>query len=122
VMRVLQDAQPLMDRNSERRRGDRFPIVREVRYKVTYRRGDPKSGIGTTVNVSSAGVLFTAPETLASGKRIELAISWPVQLDGKCPLKLVAQGRITRCQGTEVAMEIENHEFRTRSSGGLMPA
>jgi hypothetical protein len=93
-----------------------------VHYKVTSRRGETKSGIGKTVNVSSGGVLFTAPETLAPGTRIELSISWPVQLDGKCALKLVAQGRITGCWDTSVAVAIESHEFRTRSSRELLPA
>jgi hypothetical protein len=115
-----QGTQPLMDVPGERRSNDRFPIVRDVKYKVISGRGEPESGIGKTVDVSSRGVLFTAPKSLAPGKRIELAISWPAQLDGKCALKLVARGRITRCRGTKVAVEIDKYEFRTQSSRGLM--
>ena len=65
-------------------------------------------------------MLFAASEALAPGKQIELSISWLARLDGKCALKLVARGRITRCQGTNVAVVIMNHEFRTRSSAGPM--
>ncbi len=101
---------------AERRGNDRFPIVRDVRYKVMSGRGEPESGAGQTVDVSSRGVLFTAPRPLAPGKRIELQISWPAQLDGKCALKLVARGRIIRCRGTKVAVEIDKYEFRTQSS------
>jgi hypothetical protein len=118
----LQDAQLLTDDLGERRARKRFPIVRDVQYEVTYRGGDTRSGIGTTVNVSSAGVLFTAPEALVPGERIQLSISWPAQLEGKYALNLVAQGRITRCRDTNVAMEIVSHEFRTRPFRGLMPA
>ncbi len=41
---------------------------------------------------------------------------------GKCALKLVARGWITRCWGTNVAVEIEHHEFRIQSSRQFMPA
>jgi len=122
VLGVPQDAEQLTDGLSERRGSERFPIVRDVRYKVTSGKGERESGIGKTVNVSSGGVLFAAPKPLAPGKRIELSISWPAQLDGKCALKLLARGRITRCRGTNVAVEIGNYEFRTRSSHELMPA
>ena len=104
---------------SERRSNDRFPIVRDVKYKVVSGRGVPDSGVGHTVDVSSRGVLFTAQNPLAPGKRVELAISWPAQLDGKCALKLVARGKIVRCRGKQVAVEIDKYEFRTQSSRGL---
>jgi hypothetical protein len=112
----------LRDRLGERRASMRFPIVSDMRYEVSRGRGLPKSGIGRTVNMSSRGVLFAAPEVLPPGKRIRLSVSWPAQLDGKYALKLLAWGWITRCEGTNVAMEIENYEFRTQSSGELMPA
>jgi len=119
-----QGAEPLPDGLSEKRGSKRFPIEREVQYKVKVGngRGAPQSGIGKTVNMSSGGVLFAAPEALAPGKPIELSISWPAQLDSKRALKLVTRAWITRCEGTDVAVKIENHEFRIQSSGGLMPA
>ncbi len=95
----------------------RFPIVREVSYKVMNSKGVVEIGTGETINISSAGVLFNAQAPLRPGKRIELSISWPVQLDGKYGLKLVARGRIVRCEGTNVALEIDNYEFRTVGRG-----
>lgn len=106
---------------SERRANDRFPIVRDVKYKLVSGRGVPESGAGHTVDVSSRGVLFTAQNPLPPGKRVELAISWPAQLDGKCALKLVARGKIVRCRGKQVAVEIDKYEFRTQSSRGIGP-
>jgi hypothetical protein len=97
----------------DRRANDRFPIVREVRYKVMNSKGTVEIGTGQTVNISSTGVLFTAQAPLPPGKRLEVSISWPAQLDGKCGLKLVARGRIVRCNGTTVALEIDKYEFRT---------
>ncbi len=95
----------------------RFPIVREVRYKVMNSKGAVEIGTGETINISSKGVLFKAQAPLPPGKRIELSISWPAQLDGKHGLKLVARGRIVRCEGTNVALEISKHEFRITGRG-----
>jgi hypothetical protein len=63
--------------------------------------------------MSSRGVLFSTDQELATGKRIELAISWPAQLDDTCPLKMVAKGRIVRSGPGIAAVEIQQHEFRT---------
>ena len=101
---------------SERRSADRFPISREVHYKVLSKRGGPEAGGGQTVNISSNGVLFTTEHYLIPGRRLELSISWPAQLNDKCQLKLVARGRIVRCEEGRAAMEILQYEFRTRAT------
>ena len=122
VSPLPQIAHPLSAGLSERRGSKRFPIEREVRYKVASDRDEPGGGIGKTVNISSGGVLFAAPEALAPGKGIKLSISWPAKLDSKRAVRLLVWGWITRCEGSNVAVKIENHEFRIQSSGGLMPA
>ena len=99
---------------SERRANDRFPIARDLKYKIVSGRGTPESGTGQTLDVSSSGVFFEAETPLAPGKRVELAISWPAQLDGRCALKLVARGKIVRCRGNRVAVQIDKYEFRTQ--------
>jgi hypothetical protein len=101
---------------SDRRRSDRFAIEREIRYRALNKRGGEEAGEGKTVNMSSSGVLFTSPQVLRPGRRIELAISWPAQLNNKCALKLVARGRIVRFDNGLAAMEIQQYEFRTLSA------
>ena len=103
---------------TERRGSDRFPIVREVRYKVLGKlHGDEAdSGSGRTINMSSSGVLFTTDHLLIPGKRLELSISWPAQLNKTCPLKLVARGRVVRHEKGKAAIEIQRYEFRTQGS------
>lgn len=103
----------------ERRSTDRFPIERELRYKVVSKRSCNESGTGRTVNFSSGGILFTTEQMLIPGKKIEMAISWPAQLDAKCPLKLLARGRIVRCENGRAAVEIQQYEFRTMGAHGL---
>ncbi len=102
----------------ERRSADRFPISRDVQYKVLSKRGGPEAGGGQTINISSNGVLFTTEHYLIPGRRLELSISWPAQLNDKCQLKLVARGRVVRCEEGQAAMEIQQYEFRTRAMTG----
>ena len=106
-------------RGVERRAADRFPIEREVRYRILNKRSNNEEGTGRTINISSNGVLFTTDQILIPGKRLELSISWPAQLDNKCQLKLVARGRVTRLEQGRAAIEIQQYEFRTQGTKGL---
>jgi hypothetical protein len=105
--------------SGERRSSDRFPIEREVRYKVLSKRTGQEEGTGRTINISSNGVLFTTDQILLPGKRLELSISWPAQLDNKCQLKLVARGRVARLEQGRAAIEIQQYEFRTQGVKNL---
>jgi len=105
------------DRN-ERRAADRFPIEREVRYKILNRKNADEVGVGKTINMSSNGVLFSTEQYLVPGKRLELSISWPAQLDSKISLKLVARGRVVRSDEKRAAIEIHQYEFRTQAAPG----
>ena len=104
----------------DRRSADRFPIEREVRYKVLSRKSstEGESGMGMTVNMSSNGVLFTTDRYLLPGRRLEVSISWPAQLNAKVALKLVARGRVVRSEDGRAAIEIHQYEFRTQASQG----
>lgn len=106
----------LLNAQSERRHSDRFPIEREVRYRVLNKRSAEEAGDGRTINISSSGVLFTSDHTLLPGRRLELSISWPAQLDNRCALQLVARGRVVRFEPGRAAIEIQQYEFKTQSS------
>ena len=98
----------------ERRRTQRFAIRRAVRIRTSSRRrADAQTASGHTINISSTGVLFTTDRDLVPGRRVELSISWPAQLDDACPLKLVASGRVVRAAPGCAAVEISRYEFRT---------
>jgi PilZ domain len=104
--------------NTERRRSSRFPIEREVRYKTLNQRTETLAGNGKTLNISSSGVLFTSDHDLPVGTRLELSISWPAQLNDRCLLNLVARGRVTRHNKGQLALQIQQYEFRTQSRPG----
>jgi len=107
---------PRKSGTADRRHSDRFPIEREVRYRVLNKRSAEEAGDGKTVNISSSGVLFTSEHVLLPGRRMELSISWPAQLDNKCGLKLMARGRVVRFENGRAAIEIQQYEFRTQPS------
>lgn len=111
--------QPAIRDGAERRTSDRFPIEREMRFKMLSKRLADEAGSGTTVNMSSGGVLFQTDKTLIPGKRVEMAISWPAQLDNRCALKLIARGRVVRSESGMTAVEIQQYEFRTLGAHGL---
>ncbi len=103
------------DTTTDRRSSDRFSIEREVRYKVLNKKNAEESGVGRTINMSSTGVLFTTDQMLLPGRRIEISISWPAQLNSKCALRLVARGRVVRFDDGKAAMEIQQYEFKTQA-------
>lgn len=98
----------------DRRIKFRYPIKVDVQYRI----GDAKgpAGAGRTVNIGSAGMLFTAEHRIAVGQKLELSLSWPAMLDGVTRLKLVATGIAVRYAGSAVAIRMLKHEFRIRAS------
>lgn len=111
----------ITENRTDRRSSDRFSIEREVRYKVLNKKNGEESGLGKTVNMSSTGVLFTTDQMLLPGRRIEVSISWPAQLNAKCALRLVARGRVVRFDDGKAAMKIQQYEFKTQAKAPVMP-
>ena len=91
-------------------------MQQDVRYRVMQSRGEKISGVGTTLNIGSGGVLFTTEEKLGVGRMVELSVNWPARLDGTCPLQFVAMGRVVRSEPRMAAVRIERYEFKTRST------
>lgn len=91
----------------------RYPITLEIEYKLLSKGRVERVGAGKTLNISSGGVLFEARDVLPAGSPIEVLMNWPFLLEGVCPLKLVIQGRVVRCDNRLVAVRCDHHEFRT---------
>ena len=106
----------------ERRGTSRFPVREDVRYRIVNSKTINLSGSGTTLNIGSGGILFTTEDQLPLGRMVELSVNWPARLDGICPLKFVATGRVVRSEARRAAVRIERYEFKTRSMNGLAAA
>jgi hypothetical protein len=99
----------------ERRAKFRFPLRRELRYKILEDQEVIQSGLGESIDMSSAGVAFQTERDLKAGAAVEVSISWPVLLDDSCPMRLVALGQVLRCNGGIAVCSIDKYEFRTQA-------
>jgi PilZ domain len=97
-----------------RRSKQRFSIDFPLEYKVLKNCRVTGTGIGNTVNMSSGGVAFASNDTFKVGTHVELSVSWPVLLNGFCPIKLLLEGRIVRSDQSLSAIRMDRHEFRTQ--------
>ena len=100
---------------NERRRKYRFPIEREMRYKLAEDGVVVATGSGKTMNLGSGGVAFSAEQYLTPGAFVELSVSWPALLEDNCPMRLIVFGRILRCTGVKAVCTIDKYEFRTQA-------
>lgn len=104
-----------MEKKMDRRRKFRFPIHRELRYKLLDEGGLMGGGTGQSVNIGSGGIAFSSDQELKPDAIIELSISWPVLLDDTCPMRLIVFGRVLRSAGRKSVCTIDKHEFRTQA-------
>ncbi len=100
--------------NPDRRETNRFPVREDVKYTVVHSKALKTRGSGKTLNFGSGGLLFTTEDRLPLGRTVELSVTWPALLGGKCPLQFVATGRVVRSESNRAAVKIERYEFRTR--------
>src|SRR5436305_1570273 len=103
---------------SERRASNRLPLAMDVHYKVLGRKKVIRTGFGKTIDMCSGGLLISTESTLVERDRVELAIDWPVQLDGVLR-NLVVFGRVVRVEHKQAAIIINSYEFRTRGDRDL---
>jgi hypothetical protein len=108
--------------NTDRRETSRFPVREDVKYTVVHSRAVKTSGSGRTLNFGSGGLLFTTEDRLPVGRTVELSVTWPALLGGKCPLQFVATGRVVRSESNRAAVKIERYEFRTRGGASAAAA
>jgi hypothetical protein len=117
---ITQEPEPHFGGMPDRRGSSRFPVREEVKYKVLQPpKAPPLTGSGHTLNIGSGGLLFTTEERLPIGRTVEISVNWPARLDGTCPLKFVALGKVVRADAGKAAVRIEKYEFKTRGLSGM---
>jgi len=99
----------LRDRRSDRR----YSVALQVQWKLFSRKRLVDAGSGTTVDLSSGGILFESDHKPAATGFMEVVINWPA-MPGDLPrMHLVVIGRVVRVSGTRVAIRIRQHGFST---------
>jgi hypothetical protein len=105
--------------NEDRRKFKRYPIERDVVIRIAASNGARQTGVGKTVNISSQGMLVATDLALDEGSSVELAVDWPVALNGDCPLSFLVSGSVVRWRKSVAAIRISKYQFRTRGSGRI---
>lgn len=105
---------------AERRAKFRYPIDLRVGFRY-FSQGGRLSGAGRAVNIGSGGILVDSRHQITEGALVEISIEWPLLLDGRIPLQLVAVGRVLRHGTSHFAATFERHEFRTMKRSSPQP-
>ncbi len=84
---------PEPQRANLRPRAQRFPIETPVRYRKS---GRTEWSEGTTVNISSSGVLFRCAAALEPKTMLEMQIVFPSEITGGVPANVVCVGPVVR--------------------------
>jgi len=104
-----------MEKRTDRRKKIRFPIHRELRYKLLDDGVMVGAGTGQSLNIGSGGVAISIGRELKPGAFIELSMSWPVLLYDTCPMRFIVFGRVLRSLGRKSVCSIDKYEFRTQA-------
>jgi hypothetical protein len=92
----------------------RFPIALDLRYRALAKR-EQVSGVGTTVNLSSRGVLILARgHKVATGAALEVSMDWPIPIGGISPQQLTVAGRVVRSDTYSFAVSFSTFDFQAR--------
>jgi hypothetical protein len=90
----------------------RYYTPLQLCYKATSKQG-PLYGFGRTRTMSSQDITFAPSGGLKPGMNAEIAIAWPLLLDGRIRLQLVLEATITDNQNGVAEASILTYHFRT---------
>jgi hypothetical protein len=93
----------------ERRKRRRFPLNLNAKYAVI---GKDLNGAGTTVNISSEGVLIVSPQILPPGTQIQMMIDWPNIARFRTITLQIISGTVIRSKDNQMVVTFSRYEFR----------
>jgi hypothetical protein len=97
----------------------RYTLELELRYKLWLNERVTELGFGKTRAFGDGLVLVSADHKLPKGFGVELAIEWPAQIAGVCPLDLKIYGQtVGDCEEGSV-VKITDYEFFARGNRPL---
>ena len=92
-----------------------YPIGTHVEYRLMQRDRVLATGTGRTKTISSSRVVFESERGLPLGMLVELAVTWPVQVENGVGLTLQILGRTVHVMDKCTVVDILRHEFRTQA-------
>ena len=94
----------------ERRAHARYPVKLALRFLIRTEKVLSISGEGTSLNISSTGMLFRCSERLTSGDTVTAALEWPQPADGK-PMILLVHGHVVWIKSAQVGLSVSHYGF-----------
>lgn len=98
--------------SGDRRLEQRYDLALPLRFSFAKGKSTVE-GVGLTVDLSRAGILFSTDNPPPPGQTLELRIDWPYKLQGVCPLELVARGKIVQTNARGTLFQVRDYAFRT---------
>jgi hypothetical protein len=89
-----------------------YPLEAKLNYCIVRGR-EVREGRGTTLAMSSRGVVFKSKDTIPTGLNIEAWLDWPVRLDNAIALSLYINGKTLRSEGGHTTIRVLGYRFRT---------
>lgn len=111
---IVRSQLPMPVPNAERRGGTRYPVHFEADYRVFAKGHAVVSGVATTLNMSSHGLLLSPTEGVSRGQVIELSIRWSKGHAGIPNVDLEVIGRVVRVDEQGTAVQIIRYGFNWR--------
>ncbi len=101
-----------------RDRAQRYPLAAPFRYR---RLGEAEWSAGTTVNISSSGVLFVAESPIRPGMAIEVWFTLPPPQARAEGAEVVGSGFVVRSEGEaqplRLAVRLHHYNLTRRAAG-----
>jgi len=105
-----------VDHLADRRDNRRYEIRLPLHYRVSEKGAPPRSGSGTTCELSTRGLSFRCRRALPVGTHIEMTVDWPPRYGDIYPIDLVMTGFIVRSMGGRTAVRVSSRKFRVNAA------
>ena len=108
-----------VEKLADRRDNRRYEIRLPLHYCVSQKGAMPRSGSGTTCDLSTGGLSFRCRRTLPVGTHIEMSVEWPPRFGDIYPIDLVMTGFIVRSTGGRTAVRVASRKFRVSAEAAV---
>ena len=105
----------------ERRARARYPVERLLHFLTRKGKSLSVSGGGTSINISSIGMLLETTNRLTRGERVIAAIDWPCAPEGQ-PAFLLVEGSVVWVKGSHAGLSLSHYRFVPAWPPGEDPA
>jgi hypothetical protein len=95
-----------------RRAARRYPVKTPLRYRIAGGAPEAAWKSGSTVDMSSTGILVETSEPLPPSLSFEISIDWLGLYHGRPVMRLMLIATVVRTDDRGTALSITRHEFR----------